>query len=288
MLATSDTFPDALAGAPLAVAKNAPLLLNPSVALDPRVKAEVDRILPAGGDVYLLGGTGALSVTVEETLTNAGYHVTRLAGATRYDTAAAIAELFRFPKLIILATGHDFPDALSAGVPAAALNGPTQAVDPTDPAAFGGGVLLLTDGNQMPPRAQAYVDRWGSAARIMAVGRPAWGAEPGEGEIGGADRYETATNVAQLFSNCCTVPFANATSFGLATGRDFPDALAAASSLARRGQPLLLTEPSQLPPSVSKWLSANASQYTAATIFGGTGVIDDAVATQVENIRPSS
>src|SRR5579884_1700253 len=60
VLARSDDFADALAGTPLAVAKNAPLLLTPPTTLDARVSAELQRVVPAGGTVYLLGGTVAL------------------------------------------------------------------------------------------------------------------------------------------------------------------------------------------------------------------------------------
>ena len=61
VIARSDTYPDALAGAPLAAAKGGPLLLTARDALDGRVEAELGRALPPSSTVYLLGGTGALS-----------------------------------------------------------------------------------------------------------------------------------------------------------------------------------------------------------------------------------
>jgi putative cell wall-binding protein len=76
--------------------------------------------------VYVVGGEAAVSPTV--------YHqidvivsgaITRLGGATRYDTAVRIAqEFFPNPQVAALAGGENFPDALVGGVKAARLNAP--------------------------------------------------------------------------------------------------------------------------------------------------------------------
>src|SRR5687767_13027149 len=63
VLARSEGFADALAGAPLT--DDGPLLLTPSAALDEGVAEELRRVLPPGGPVYLLGGPGALSPGIE-------------------------------------------------------------------------------------------------------------------------------------------------------------------------------------------------------------------------------
>ncbi|HET6794750.1 MAG TPA: cell wall-binding repeat-containing protein, partial [Acidimicrobiales bacterium] len=91
VLARSDQFADALAGAALAGARHGPLLLTPSDRLDPAAAAEMRRVLPPGGTVVLLGGTGALSDAVGAGVTSAGLGVQRIAGADRYETAAAVA-----------------------------------------------------------------------------------------------------------------------------------------------------------------------------------------------------
>ncbi len=56
VLARSDLYPDALVGGPFAALTNAPLLLTPSDVLPATVLAEIDRVLPAGATVYVLGG----------------------------------------------------------------------------------------------------------------------------------------------------------------------------------------------------------------------------------------
>src|SRR5438270_810652 len=82
--------PSALAAA--AVAKQGPLLLTASEGLDSRVQTELQRVLPAGSTVYLLGGTGALSQAVQDRVQAMGYNPVRLFGSNRFETAVAVAD----------------------------------------------------------------------------------------------------------------------------------------------------------------------------------------------------
>ena len=102
--------------------------------LTPATTAEIQRVLPAGGTVYILGGTTAVPASVATTLTGLGFVVTRLSGADRYATAVAVAGAIGNPGTVLLATGTNFPDALSAGPAAAHL----------------GGAVLLTNGSTLP------------------------------------------------------------------------------------------------------------------------------------------
>lgn len=126
-----DGFADALAGGPLAVDRDAPLLITDPDRLRAEVAAEVDRVLPDGGTVYLLGGTAALSPEVEDELQQAGYDTVRVAGADRHETAVAIADALGNPALVLIATGATFPDALAASA-AASANGGAVLLTPTD------------------------------------------------------------------------------------------------------------------------------------------------------------
>ena len=82
VLARADTYPDALSGGPLAAKVGGPLLLTSSTSLPSSVQAEMIRVLPKGGTVYILGGTSAVSAAVETTITGLGFVVQRLAGAS--------------------------------------------------------------------------------------------------------------------------------------------------------------------------------------------------------------
>jgi hypothetical protein len=104
VLARSDEYPDALAGAPLAAEKNAPLLLSHPGKLDGATLAEITRVANPGATVYLLGGDSALSSQVQSALDDAGYLTKRVAG-----------RFFPATRTVNLATGENFPDALTGG-----------------------------------------------------------------------------------------------------------------------------------------------------------------------------
>ncbi|HWB71842.1 MAG TPA: cell wall-binding repeat-containing protein, partial [Egibacteraceae bacterium] len=93
VLSRDDTFPDSLAGAPLTA--GGPLLLTATATLSDATAAELDRVLPDGGVVYLLGGVAAIGQGVQDTLAARGYDVRRLAGPSRVETAVAVADQVR-------------------------------------------------------------------------------------------------------------------------------------------------------------------------------------------------
>jgi putative cell wall-binding protein len=118
-IATGRSFPDALAAGPIATRDGAPLLLVEGDRLHPDVERELRRLEPA--EVVVVGGDRAVSPQAARAAAAAagGAAVTRLAGPSRYDTAAAIAqrgwERHRLGDTVYLATGENFPDALAAG-----------------------------------------------------------------------------------------------------------------------------------------------------------------------------
>jgi putative cell wall-binding protein len=161
VLSRSDDFADALAGTPLAVAKNGPTLLTPTDTLDSPTEAEIKRVLPSGATVYVLGGASAISDAVATQILNDGYTVTRLAGGDRFATAVKIAQTVGTPKTILLARGDDPGDALAAGAAAAKI----------------GGVVVLTDGPNMPSATSDYLSA-NSQVPVVAVGADAATADP--------------------------------------------------------------------------------------------------------------
>jgi putative cell wall-binding protein len=95
-----------------------PVLLTHPGSLPGSTRDELVRL--RSQTVYLLGGTAAVSEAVRQSIQQAtGKSVVRLAGADRYATAVAVSKaFFSGPRSVYLATGANFPDALSA-VPAA-------------------------------------------------------------------------------------------------------------------------------------------------------------------------
>ena len=120
VLARSDDFADALAGAPFAYERDAPLLLTDRAGLSPATAEELQRVLPSRAVVYLLGGLGALHENVERDVQALGFTTRRLGGDSRFATAADIAnESLRRAPDVVVASGSSFPDALAASSPAA-------------------------------------------------------------------------------------------------------------------------------------------------------------------------
>lgn len=256
VLARGDDYPDALVAGPLAAAKNAPLLLTVGGSLPTVSKAELQRVLPTGGTVYILGGTGAVPASVATQLTDLGYQVVRYGGADRFGTAVQVADALGDPGTVLLATGTNFPDALSAGVAAAKA----------------AGVVLLTNGTSLPAATSSYLAAHGKT--VYAVGGPAAAADSSATALVGADRYATSVAVAVRF-------FPGPSSVGVASGTAFPDALSGGALLAHEGVPLVLAAPGSLPAGVGSYLSGVKSSVTSAHLFGGIGALGAAVQTAV-------
>ena len=107
--ATGLGYADALAAAPIMYAQGMPLVL---------VDGAGAYTLSAGmTKVDILGGTGAVPASVQTALGSA--YGTRLSGATRYETAIAVATYGVGKGMswnnLGIATGESFPDALAAG-----------------------------------------------------------------------------------------------------------------------------------------------------------------------------
>ena len=256
VLARGDDYPDALVAGPLAGAKRAPLLLSVGGSLPPVTKTELQRVLPAGGMVYVLGGTGAVPVSVATQLTDLGYQVVRYGGADRFATAVQVAGALGDPGTVLLATGTNFPDALSAGVGAAKA----------------AGVVLLTNGGSLPAATSSYLAA--HAKTVYAVGGPAAAADKKATALVGADRYATSVAVAGRF-------FPSPSSVGVASGTAFPDALSGGALLAHAGVPLVLAAPGGLPAGVGAYLSSVKGSISSAHLFGGNAALGVAVQTAV-------
>lgn len=289
VLARGDVFADALSGIPLAAAKNAPLLLTPGgpsvTGLDKNVENELTRVLPKDRShtVYLLGGTGALPKQVEDHIAGLGYTVVRLAGASRFDTALAIAQdprALNNPANVVVARGDDFADALAAG-PFAANADKDAAGKPA--------AIVLSDGPASSGKLDAATSAYVSAklaattSTVTAIGggaqaavAPLPGAAAKVKPIVGSDRYVTAYDVARQGWSTQTHPLPpvfHAATMGIATGERFPDALTGGAYMALKNGPLLLTEPGALSGAAANPMSQDLNTLTDVAMFGGPGVL---------------
>jgi hypothetical protein len=266
VLARSDFFSDALAGGPLAAAVGGPLLLTEgarvSASLDARTLTEIQRVLPAGKTVYILGGDLALSSNIDATLVSDGYVVVREAGIDEFATAVDIAQQLGNPSTIFEATGLSFFDALSA-VPAAIKEH---------------AAILLTNGAAQAPETATYLAAHASDVRF-AIGGPlaAAGADPTATAVFGTDLFNTSAAVATMF-------FPNATIFGVATAASFSDALGGGVFMAtggRSGPLLLVNSTTPLPPEITPYL-ATLAVGTQGYVFGGPLAVGATVLTALQ------
>ena len=273
VIATGANWPDALGGSALAGATHAPLLLTRPDYLPGTVRAEIERL--GATKVYILGGTAAVNATVENELVGmlgrAG--VVRLGGSDRYGTARLVAdESIRvlgggYSGDALVATGSNFPDATAGAAVAAALGRPILLAN-----AANGDVYL--------PSATRRVTILGGPMAVSENIEISLRYRLGAGNVvraGGATRYETAVLIAG-------VGIAGGMSWdgvGIATGANFPDALAGGAMLGARGSVLLLTTPSQLSLETQAALAANAGAINTLHIFGGTAAVSAGVEDEI-------
>ncbi|MBA2263554.1 MAG: cell wall-binding repeat-containing protein [Chloroflexi bacterium] len=271
-IATGSAFPDALAGGPAAKMGGGPLLLTTAGSLPVPTAAELGRLRP--GRIVVLGGVGAVSnnvITQLNSYTSGG--VTRLYGADRYATAAAISRA-TFPSgagVVYLATGANYPDALAAGAAAARANAP----------------ILLTNTSSLPGATAAELRRL-HPSQIIVMGGTGAVSDGVVGQLGayaasvqriaGADRYTTAVALS-----AATFAADSVSNVYVATGASYPDGLAAGPVAGANGAPLLLVGNS-LPASVAAEL--RRLDPANVLIIGGTGVVSDTVRSQIRALWP--
>ena len=94
--------------------------------------------------------------------------------------------------------------------------------------------------------------------------------------LSGANRYETALEVAEENGNSGTVL--------LATGENFPDALAAGPLAEWEDAPILLNNGDMVRPDVAEFLLDPANGITDVIIVGGTAAIPTSVETQLTDL----
>ncbi|MFE9207396.1 cell wall-binding repeat-containing protein [Micromonospora sp. NPDC007230] len=272
VLSRSDTFADALSGSALAAAKRGPLLLTPPTSLEASAQAELQRVLPAGGTVYLLGSPGAISTDVENKVKALGFKTIRLAGADRFGTSVEIAKAINpNPDLVLLATGMNYPDALAAGAAAGSYNYPGSGTS---------AVVLLTNEAKMPASTKSFLDTLPADSReIFGIGRFAYQAaaayDPNAWDVWGENRYETALYTAYVF-------FGGSSHVGLATGTNWPDALSGGALMGLVNGPLMLTPGTNSSLGLeAQWLLDELSgSAKTALIFGSSAVVSNAQQTQ--------
>jgi putative cell wall-binding protein len=254
VLARGDSFPDALAGVPLAYKLDAPILLTDQDKLPVETRKEISRL--RADEVTILGGTGAISKKVEKELKDLDLTIKRIAGSDRFDTARKIAvEMGGNPDKAVVAYGYNFPDALAIASYAAQNNYP----------------ILLTGSSKLPSTTKSFLKN--IEETIIVGGESVIGKEIEKElhdwtRIGGSNRFDTAAKMITELGMSTDQVF-------IGNGYGFADSLTGSVLAAKHNSPLLLVNYDNIPSDTERIFN----QYSVynITALGGRAVIMDEV-----------
>ncbi|MGD8195397.1 cell wall-binding repeat-containing protein [Herbiconiux sp. P18] len=266
---SGEVFADALSASALAGLRGGPVLLTAKDAIPASVKAELIRLKPAR--ITVLGGESTISDAVYTALRRLPFFppVQRIGGADRYEVSANAARDVFGPADVpvsFVASGENFPDALSGAAAAGHLGGP----------------VLLTTKNSVPGPILSELDLEDPGA-VRVIGGPntvsqsvldtlTRDVQPDTKRIFGPDRYAVSAAVsAESFGAASTVY--------IASGEVFPDALSGSAAAIALEAPVLLVTKSSIPASVAAELRRLTP--TKIVVLGGLNTIDASVEAQL-------
>lgn len=309
VIAPAEVYPEALIAAPLGTTMNAPVLLTWNQQaegrdlLDPAVAAEIDRL--GASYAVIVGSPDRIGPELEAQLVRdtelSPGSIRRIAGTDRYDLARRVAEQIAayhggggtasgtdslpFDRTAAAAgdgatispilalgehevEGRGWPDALAASALAAGEVVP----------------VLLTEGGSLPAATKTFLQRdgigevrivGGTAAVSQAVEDEVRGLGLAVRRLAGSNRFQTSLAIAEE----AVKSGASRSRVWVATGANYPDALASGQAIATLGEVLVLVEgtDSAGASSVYGWLRDHAERVDRVYAIGGTGVVSDEV-----------
>jgi putative cell wall-binding protein len=196
----------------------------------------------------------------------------RLAGADRYEAAVSISKAgfaAGEPNTVYLASGNGYADALSAAPAAAHQHAP----------------LLLTGRDALPASIKAELLRLAPPKIVVAGGSAsvspavideleALPFSPSVIRIGGADRFVVSRGIAEY-------AFADASTAYVATGMNFPDALAAGPAAAQFDAPVILINGAAASVDAATLNVLDDLGVTSVKIAGGEATVSPAIEAQL-------
>ena len=261
IIARSDEYPDSLTASPLAKKLNAPILLTSKNELEEPVKAEIKRLKTT--NIIIVGGVNSISTKVEKELRQYDKEIERIAGHSRYETSAAIAErLLKLSKkqTAIIASGENFADALTAGAYAAKQEYPILLVQKT------------TVDTQITKVLNKYINKTIIAGGVNSVSEKVKKDLPKNTErIAGRSRYDTAAQIAKKL-------FKSKKAF-VASGEVFADALVVSPVAGRLSSPILLVNRKESPETIKEYVK---EKITEITVIGGKKFVPSSIVTDLE------
>ncbi|MDY5480440.1 MAG: cell wall-binding repeat-containing protein [Peptostreptococcus porci] len=283
ILANKDKFPDVLTAVPFSVQIGAPILFTNTDSLPKETIDEIARLNPSM--VYINGGEHSVSMSIEQLMKKQGRSVHRFNGVDRYDTARLIGEKIRErgnKKVVEIASGETFPDALSISSLAVKENAP----------------ILLSKRNDLTISTKSALASW-DVEKVTIAGQTAtisnavessvisgfntgiantdsiFSGSKNTRRIGGADRYETSALIAKY-----AVPESK---LGVYTsGEVFADALVAGPYAGLKNAPVLLVSKNNVPSSIANY--TKTSKIDRAVVVGGASTVYDSTFDMIKSL----
>lgn len=276
VIASGMDFADALCSVSLANAYKAPILLVTKDTVGDDVLGEIKRL--GAKTALIIGGTGVVGTSVESKLKSAGLNTERIAGKTRFETAVLSAQRLKdkgyAPKSLFIVYYNSYADALSASNVAAMLNAP---------------ILYVKTTGDIDSTTKQYLSAVkSSVANVYVIGGTGVISEQMSNTIkaymgktpvrvAGQNRYETCVEINKKFASTIT-----SRNLCIATGQDFPDALAGGVYSATNGTALFLADVS-LNSAQTAYLKSKAAEKLI--VFGGDGPVPNAM---IQKIKQNS
>lgn len=222
------------------------------------------------GKIITGGMVDAYNALMAASISNqGGVKYTRLAGSDRYLTALQISKTgWSTADNVVLASGANFPDALSAVPLAKKYNAP----------------ILLTDGKSITSEVAAELNRLKTKNVFIIGGTSSISSDIDHAldmmnisntRLGGSNRYETSLDIANYLGS--------STEAFIVSGENFPDALSIASYAAAKGSPILLTPRDELPTEILNYINKNKVVNTY--VIGGPGAVSNSILSELPNAQ---
>ena len=276
VIASGDSYADALVAAPLASSYNAPVLLTGKDIITTATLNEIKRL--GAKNAYIIGGEGVVTKAVDKTLEAKGLNVFRVFssyandrfGTSVYVSANMDIKRGSAPTDVFIAYSQGYADTIAVASIAALKKAPILYINKS-------GVLdgatkyylnqikdsvkniyIIGGTGVIGPNAEATLKEYGTVKRIA-----------------GANRYETCLAVNKTFASLLT-----GKSVCITTGLNYPDALSGGVLAAKNKAPVVIAD-GALSTSQKSYLSGRAP--TMIYTFGGCGASVSAIQSAINS-----
>ena len=263
VLATSESYWDALSANSLAGSLNAPVLLTHHNQLPAQTIAELKRLKTS--KVVVCGGENAISNDVVAQLKGLNIEVERVAGQMASDTANDIAKKLANTDTAVVATSWGYEDALSAASFAYAKKAPIFLANYNSATLDASSIQTMKDKgvkkvyivggtSVVSPEVEAQLQEAGITVERIA----------------GETAYDTSAKLATTLISLGM----SANNMAIATGWGYTDALAGAALCGKQNSVMVLADNTNQT-AINDVVAANKNAIQNYYIFGGTSVVGD-------------